>query len=160
MRAARAWVSLRARMAEEMRIARSAFARRSSGFGRPMSANTFPLPSTTSIDLAMSYGSSLPLQPCLVLFFGTFEARLNQIDLSLRRLYSRLRFFLEYVQNVHAASESNGVDSPVCISVKIIDNLKNFRTAEPSKGLRVAVLSALLRHVKRKAYRILDLFRE
>jgi len=67
---------------------------------------------------------------------------------------------LEYVQNVHAASESNGIDSSICIAVEIIDDLKNSRTAEPAKGLRIAVLSALLCHVKCKSYRILDLFRE
>src|SRR5579864_7042813 len=129
MRAARACVSLRARMAEEMRIARSAFARRSSGFGRPISANTFPLLSSMSIVLAMSNGCFLPLQPCLVFFFCSFEPQSNQVDFGLRRLDSRLRFFLEYVQNVQAASESDRVDSSVCVAVKIIDNLKNSRSA-------------------------------
>ncbi len=95
-----------------------------------------------------------------MLFFGPFEARLNQVDLGLRRLDPRLRFFLENVQNVDAASESNGIDSPIRIPVEIINNLKNSRPVKPSKGLRVAVLSSLLRHVKRKAYRILDFFRE
>jgi len=56
------------------------------------------------------------------------------------------------VQNVYAASEPNGIDSSICIAVEIIDNLKYSRSAEPSKGFRVAVLSTLLCYVEREAY--------
>lgn len=53
MRAALAWVNRRARIAAAIRIARPAFARRSSGFGSPRSAKTFPLLSSTPIALVM-----------------------------------------------------------------------------------------------------------
>src|SRR5579863_4487272 len=99
-------------MAEPIRIARSAFAKRSSGFGRPISANTLPLLSTTSILLGISHRPLLPCHPSPVFFFGSPEARMNQVQFSFRRLDARFRFLLEYMQDVHAASESNGIDGP------------------------------------------------
>jgi hypothetical protein len=92
-----------------------------------------------------------------MLFFGSLEARSNQVQISFRGLDTRFRFLLEYVQDIHVASESNGIDSPICVAVEIIDNFKNSRTAETPKGFRGAVLSSLLCHVKRKPDRILDL---
>ena len=57
------------------------------------------------------------------------------------------------MQNVYAASEPNGMRQLlICIAVEIIDDLKYSRSAEPSKGFRVAVLSTLLCYVEREAY--------
>src|ERR1700722_3868853 len=141
-----------------MRIPRSAFARRSSGFVRPMSANSFPLPSTPPIILAMGPCFFRLLQPGVVFFRGPLETRLNQSNFSFRRLGPRLRFFLKCMQNKDAAGESNRVGRTIYIAVEIIDDLKNCRSAKLSKGFRVAVLSAMPGDIERKTYRILDLY--
>src|SRR5712692_1294465 len=100
-------------MTPAMRKASPALARRSSGLGSPRSAKTLPLPSSTSIALAMFFRSFAPLQPCRVFLLGSLEARLDQVDLRFRCLNASLRFLLESVEHVHATSQPHGVDSAI-----------------------------------------------
>src|SRR5260370_12368640 len=143
-----------------MRKASPALARRSSGFGSPRSAKTLPLPSSTSIPLAMLYRPFASLQPCRGLFLGSLEARLDQVDLRFRCLNSGLRFLLEGVEHAHAASQPHGVDGAIGVTVMVLDNFQDSCAAKASERFRGAVLSALLGHIKRKAYRVLDLLWE
>src|SRR6266851_2799466 len=106
-------------MIPAMQMATSALARRSSGFGSPRSAKTLPLPSSTSIALAILFRSYAPLQPCCVFFLGSLEARLDQVNLGFRRLNSGLRLLLESMEHVHAASQTQGVDSAICVTVMV-----------------------------------------
>src|SRR5713226_8951523 len=142
-------------MTAAMRMASPALARRSSGLASPRSAKTLPLPTSTSIALAMLLRSFAPLQPSGVCILGSLEARLDQVDLRFRCLNSRLRFLLEGVEYVHAASQTHGVDGTICITRMVLDNLQDSRASEASKWFRAGVLSALLGHVKCKADRSL-----
>src|SRR5712691_4290465 len=127
-----------------MRKASPALARRSSGFGSPRSAKTLPLPSSTSIPLAMLFRPFAPLQPCRVFSLGSLEARLDQLDFRFRCLNSALRFLLKGVEHVHAASQPHGVDGAISVTVMLLDNFQDSSAAEASEWFRVEVLSALL----------------
>src|SRR6267378_1254686 len=122
MRAALACVSLRARITPAIRSASPALARRSSGFGNPRSAKTFPLPSSTAIDLAMLLRSFTPLQPFSMFLLGSLEPRLDQVSLSFWRFDPGLRLLLERMEHIDAASQPHGIDGTICISAMILDD--------------------------------------
>src|SRR5712692_8531991 len=158
MWAARVWVSRRARMVSAIRIARSALARRSSGLGRPMSAKTLPLPSSTSILLVTGLLLLLSFQPSGVFLFGSLQARFDQLNLRFRRLNSGLGLLLERMQSVYPLRQTNRVDCAICIAPVIFHDLQNSRAAKAAQRLGIGVLSATLRYVERIANRVLDLF--
>jgi hypothetical protein len=93
-----------------------------------------------------------------VLFLGSLEARLDQINLRFRRLNSGLRLLLEGMQSIYAPGQSDRVDGSIRITGVTFHDLENSRTAEASQWLRIGVLSALLGRIERKANRVLDLF--
>jgi hypothetical protein len=104
----------------------------------------------------MFFRFRLSFQPCGVHFLGSLEAPLDQVDLAPWRFDSVLRFLLKGVEHVNAASQSHGVDGAICVPGMVFNDLQNAGSAEPSEGLRIGMLSALLCHVERKAHGILD----
>src|SRR5260370_7409565 len=115
-------------MSGAMRKASGGLARRSSGFGSPRSAKTLPVPSSTSIALAIFFRPFPALQPCCVFLLGSPEARLDQVDLRFRRLNAGLRLLLESVEHVRLPSQPHGVDSANCAPVMV---LAAFQTSSP-----------------------------
>ena len=85
-----------------------------------------------------------------MLFLGSLEARLDQINLRFRRLNSGLRLLLEGMQSIYAPGQSDRVDGSIRITGVTFHDLENSRTAEASQWLRIGVLSALLGHIERK----------
>src|SRR6267142_1906074 len=128
-------------MTAAMRTASPALARRSSGFGNPRSAKTLPLPSSTSMVLAMFFYSFAPL-PCGVFFLGPLEARLDQVDLRFRRLYAGLRLLLESVQHIYATGQASRIDGALCVTVMVLDDLQNSSAAEAAERFHTCVFSA------------------
>lgn len=81
-----------------------------------------------------------------------FEARLNQVDLVLRRLDAGARFLSEGVQNVYHVAEFGGIDRPVGRSVAIFYDLHYRGAAETGESLgtpgSIAVLNVQQRSTK------------
>src|SRR5260370_23534879 len=147
-------------MTAAMRKASAALARRSSGYGSTRSAKTLPLPSSTSIALAIFFRPFPALQPCCVFLLGSPEARLDQVDLRFRRLNAGLRLLLESVEHVRLPSQPHGVDSAKCVTVMVLDDFQDSSAAEASERFRGGVLSAQLGDIECKAHRNPDLLRE
>jgi hypothetical protein len=108
----------------------------------------------------MSALSFLLLKPCGVLLFRPPQPRLQQLDLGRRRLDPVFRFLLKRMQNIHAPSQSHGVDGAVCVAVVIFDHLQHAGPAKAPQWFRVGVLFALLRLIDGVSHRPDDLFRE
>lgn len=92
--------------------------------------------------------------------FSIAQPRFDQLNIMLRRGDAFLGLLLEGMKHVHDASEPDGINSPVCITVEIIDELQYRTTTKPSKRFCCSRLSALLYRVQGKADTILHLGRE
>src|SRR5712672_1791641 len=89
--AARAWVRWRSRRITIIRCASSALARASSGFGRPISANTFPLLTAKSRFFFILYSPVKHAVP----------SRASAVFESVERQLSELKFLLSISSGIH-----------------------------------------------------------
>jgi hypothetical protein len=93
-----------------------------------------------------------------MLFLGSLQTRFDQVDFRLGCGDSGLGLLLKTVQNIHPARQADRVNGTICVAVVVFDNFQHSRPSKASERFCAGVLSALLCHVKRKAYEILDLF--
>jgi hypothetical protein len=73
--------------------------------------------------------------------FSILQARLDQLDVSLRGGDASLCLLLESVQHVHHADEAHGINRPVGVAVEVIDQFQNGTAA---KSLRRCALNHLI----------------
>jgi len=68
-------------------------------------------------------------------------------------------FLLEAMQHINCIREPDRIDSPICASNPIFNDLKNPSRAKPFEHLCLIVLPSSLRNVERITDGILHLFR-
>ena len=92
--------------------------------------------------------------------FSIAQPRFDQLNVMLRRGDAFFRLLLEGVEHVHGASKLYGINSPVRITIEIIDELQYRTTTKSSHGSSCCRLSAPLYLVQGKANTIPHLGRE
>jgi len=86
------------------------------------------------------------------------QALLDEIYVTLRRPYSRLRFLLEGMKHVDRGGERHGLDRAVSVTAFIDPNLKHACPAESFQRNCGQMLSSLLSQPKRMAHLISRIF--
>src|ERR1043166_4169313 len=152
--AAFTWVRSRFSIVAEMRAAISALARASPLSGTPRSLKTFPEPLRTEIPLLPT------LVALLMIFLGSPEPRLHEVDVSLGRRDAFLRLLLKRVQHVNCSRQSDGVNGAIRVPVVVLDDLQDACAFKALEWICIWMLEARLREVERESHDVLDVLRK
>src|SRR5688572_19187343 len=102
----------------------SAFANRSSGFGKPRSAKTLPLPNS-NVTSSDSGRFALGFDPRRIVLLRFLQSSLDSLDVFSWRLNSDLALLLEYVQHIDQTSELHRVNRPIRSGFIVFDDFKH-----------------------------------
>jgi len=80
--------------------------------------------------------------------FCCFQPVPNQVHVGLGGFAAVRGFFLKAMQHINGIAKFHGVDRPVGVAFKILDNFQYARAAKTSERFGLLVFSALLSQVK------------
>src|SRR5688572_26790115 len=116
------------------RKASCAFRSSSSGFSKPRSAKTFPLPRVTVLDIAILL-SFIRLIRCAVVRQGLLQPRFNKIKLAFWRLDPARGLLLKYMKNVDHGGKLQCIYGPECTPVMLRYDLEYTGSTEAGERL-------------------------